>query len=54
MNDAARVDKIKMDQNAAMRASGFNKSGEARELAVPDYISITGVRKVYNPGPAEI
>jgi NitT/TauT family transport system ATP-binding protein len=23
-------------------------------LAVPDYISITGVRKVYNPGPAEI
>jgi len=54
MNDAARVDKIKMDENAAMRASVFNKSGEARELAVPDYISITGVRKVYNPGPAEI
>jgi NitT/TauT family transport system ATP-binding protein len=54
MNDAARVDKIKMDENAAMRASGFNKSGEARELAVPDYISISGVRKVYNPGPAEI
>lgn len=54
MNDAARVDKIKMDENAAMRASVFNKSGEARELAVPDYISITGVRKVYNPGPTEI
>jgi NitT/TauT family transport system ATP-binding protein len=54
MNDAAKADKMKMDESAAMRASGFKKSTEARELAVPDYISITGVRKVYNPGPAEV
>ncbi|MSP32365.1 MAG: ABC transporter ATP-binding protein [Pseudolabrys sp.] len=54
MNNAAGVHDIKTDESAAMRATGFNQSREERELAVPDYVSIAGVRKIYNPGPAEI
>jgi NitT/TauT family transport system ATP-binding protein len=45
---------METDESAATRATGLNQSGEAREPAVPDYINIASVRKVYNPGPAEV
>lgn len=54
MKYAGRADKIEVYQTTATRDISLDKPNEVPELAVPGYISIKGVRKIYNPGSAQV